>query len=240
MIKQILISCTILLCLSCEEEIVYTVETTHFSSDDFQECEYEQCPELILNYPIFSSPEQLDSIVNNTITEFLIERLIFQGQNISSVKGAVEIYLSNAQNAYPESSVSSVVHELQIDIEIGYSSNDILSLHCDSYEFAGGAHGIGAVRFWNYNPKTSRPLENEALFKDVAEFHAFAKAKFIQTHGSLKQFSFDDDNYNLPDNIGFDQEGIILFYNVYEIASYADGTLELRFSWVEIEDYLSF
>lgn len=229
-----------LLLSSCEKDIVYEFASTSIKSSDFELCAYDQCPDVFLEYVEFNTPKSLAKEVNRDVEALLIEQLTFEGQTASSVKEAIELYLSNSQNSYPEDSVFSEVHELQIAMDIVYTSNDVMTLQSDYYEFAGGAHGIGGVSYWNYNPKTGQKIENTGLFDDIEGFTAFAKAKFIQTHGPLDRFWFEDMVFTLPANIGFNQQGMTLFYNVYEIAPYAEGTFQLDLTWSEIEKYLSF
>lgn len=239
--KNVILSIFLFIVLaSCEEDIAYEFATTSISSLDFELCMHDHCPELALNYIEFNAPEALAKEVNKDVQKLIIEKLIFDGQSASSVKEAVEIYLSNSENSYPENSALSALHELQMDVEVRYMSNDILTLQSDYFEFSGGAHGRSGLHYWNYNPTTGKRLENKALFKDLEGFTAFAKAAFIKTHGSIEQFWFEDKVFILPASIGFSQEGMLLFYNVYEIASYADGTFQLTFTWEEIEDYLAF
>ena len=225
---------------SCEEDMIYEFATTSISSSDYEVCSYDQCPEVSLAYVEFNTPELLGKEVNKDIESLLMEQLIVEGQTASSIKEALELYLSNAQNSYPEGSVFSAAHELQIAIDVVYSSNDVLTLQNDYYEFAGGAHGVGGVSYWNYNPKTGQKWENAALFSDLEGFKAFAKEEFIKTYGSLDKFWFEDEVFTLPTNIGFTQEVLILFYNVYEIAPYSEGTFQLNLKRKDVEKYLSF
>jgi hypothetical protein len=50
---------------------------------------------------------------------------------------------------------------------------------------------------------------------------------------------FEKDSFYLPENIGFTKEGVKLLYNQYEVASYADGTIELTLPYNEVKKYLS-
>ncbi len=36
----------------------------------------------------------------------------------------------------------------------------------------------------------------------------------------------------------FNEKGLLLYYNTYEVASYADGPKELQFTFKELEPYL--
>ncbi len=236
----ILLLCLFILSISCEEDIVYEFAITNLSSSDYEVCAYDECPDVSLSYIEFNTPELLAKEVNKDIENLLINELTFEGQTASSVKEALELYLSNAQNSYPEDSVFSAVHELQIAIDVIYTSNDLLTLQNEYYEFAGGAHGMGGVSYWNYNSKTGKKLANEELFEDVKGFTAFAKAQFIKTHGTIDQFWFEDEVFALPANIGCTQDGLTLFYNVYEIAPYSEGTFELNLKWKDVKKYLSF
>ena len=49
---------------------------------------------------------------------------------------------------------------------------------------------------------------------------------------------FFGEPFHLPDNIGYSEEGLILLYNVYEIASYAQGYTEFRIPFSELNTYL--
>jgi hypothetical protein len=49
---------------------------------------------------------------------------------------------------------------------------------------------------------------------------------------------FEDDTFQLPQNLFYTDKGLLLFYNPYEVASYADGTKELLLPYNEVDDYL--
>jgi hypothetical protein len=52
-------------------------------------------------------------------------------------------------------------------------------------------------------------------------------------------YMFERDTFYLPQNIGFTQDGVKLLYNEYEVASYADGPVELLLPYKEVKKYLS-
>lgn len=49
----------------------------------------------------------------------------------------------------------------------------------------------------------------------------------------------EDDKFILPANIFVTKDGLLLFYNVYEIAPYSDGTKELLLTYDELKGYIS-
>lgn len=49
---------------------------------------------------------------------------------------------------------------------------------------------------------------------------------------------FEYEKFNLPQNIFYTDKGLLLYYNSYEAASYADGPKELLLPYVEVEEFL--
>jgi hypothetical protein len=84
------------------------------------------------------------------------------------------------------------------------------------------------------------------LFKDPGAFLEFAEASFRRQYSIPEDapinstgFMFEDNLFRLPRNIGFENEGIVLHYNPYEAASYADGALVLEFPMEQVGGFLS-
>lgn len=232
---------------SCEEAIVYDFKPITVKTEDFKECADEQCPALFLDYFELIAPKSLSQTVNITIRKQLIAQLVIDGQQPETVQQAAQVYLNNSQTAYPEDSIMSAQHELEMILTPTYTSNEVLSVQTNFYQFSGGAHGYGGVIFQNFNVKTGAEMTIPELFDDVEVFTAFAKAEFrkqqeIPEGASINStgFMFEDDLFTLPENIGFTEVGMVLYYNAYEVAVYADGAQEIIIPWETAESYLSF
>ena len=77
-------------------------------------------------------------------------------------------------------------------------------------------------------------------------FTAFAEKKFRSEQNIAKDqsinengFWFENDTFYLPESVGFTQDSLIFVYNQYDIASYADGPIELKIAMKEAEPFLS-
>jgi hypothetical protein len=145
---------------------------------------------------------------------------------------------------YPDEPVG---WEADIEGKVTYEDKNILTIQVSSYLFTGGAHGFSATRFLNFDKAKALELETLELFNDPLEFQSFAEGKFrdqekIPANGSINAtgFMFEDDEFYLPENIGFTQEGLQLFYEQYEVASYADGPIILTLKFKELEPYIKF
>ena len=104
----------------------------------------------------------------------------------------------------------------------------------------GGAHGHLNVSFLNFNAQTGNMLKNEDLFEDYLAFTKIAKTYFDEEIADKKDLYFEPDNFTLPENIGFNEEGVILLYNTYEIAPYSSGMTEIQIPWEELQTSLNY
>jgi hypothetical protein len=78
------------------------------------------------------------------------------------------------------------------------------------------------------------------LFSNLNAFQDIAKTYFFNEIADKKQNYFDPNNFTLPENIGFDDDGLILLYNTYEIAPYSSGLTEIHIPFDEIDSLLTF
>ena len=128
---------------------------------------------------------------------------------------------------------------------IDYRSDSLLNVKLNHYTFTGGAHGFEANRSLLFNLITGRTLTYNDVFKDVSAFTAFAETKFREKYNipqgesiNSKGLMFPDDSFVLPENIFYKEDGLLLYYHAYEIASYADQPKELFLPYDEINSFL--
>lgn len=127
----------------------------------------------------------------------------------------------------------------------GYQSDKVINLTIDYYSFTGGAHGNGGSLSYFVDPKTGKQIKKEDLFTDVKAFTQLAEQKFraqqkIPSGSNINEtgYWFDKDSFYLPKNIFYTDKGILLLYNQYEIAPYADGPIELTIPYNEAGKFL--
>ncbi|MNR19126.1 hypothetical protein D3C85_1358940 [compost metagenome] len=135
--------------------------------------------------------------------------------------------------------------EGKIKGNVEYESNQIINIKIDHYTFTGGAHGYQGYRSLLFNPKTGKIIFSDQLFKNEKEFKAFAEKAFRSKYKIPEKANinstglmFENDKFQLPQNIFYTEEGLLLYYNSYEAASYADGPKELLFPYDEVNKYL--
>ena len=143
----------------------------------------------------------------------------------------------NFQAQFPE---SPMVWEAQIDGELSYLSDAIISIAITNYQNTGGAHGNLVISFLNFDRNTGDIISNHNLFSNLNAFQDIARTYFFNEIADKKENYFDPNNFALPENIGFDDDGLILLYNTYEIAPYSSGLTEIHIPFDEIDSLLTF
>lgn len=176
-----------------------------------------------------------------------IEKIILQALNIGNpdtiTSKSIEESINNFNNEYQSFKINfpdTVAEwEAQIDGEIMFQSPEIISIAITSYNFTGGAHGSLNISLLNFNATTGNIIENKNLFKNIEEFKALAKTYFYNALED-KNTLFEATKFQLPENIAYSDEGLILLYNTYEIAPYSTGIIEFKMPYNAIESYLVF
>lgn len=128
---------------------------------------------------------------------------------------------------------------------IDYRSDSLLVIKLNHYTFTGGAHGYEGNRSLLFNINTGKSLSYNNIFKDVRAFTTYAETKFREKYNipagksiNSTGLMFPDDAFILPQNIFFKEDGLLLYYNAYEVASYAEQQKELFLPYEDIDSFL--
>lgn len=237
-----------LFAVSCNRETKIEIIGENLTENDLEICQNAKCPEITINYLNVLGAEAVSEKINTQIANFIISSLTLgedQTPKVKTIKEAAINFIEgfNADKAsFPDMAAD---YSAEISVSELYASPTHLCFEMWQYLYTGGAHGYSTTSFMNINPKTGNELTDEDLFKNKKEFTAFAEKKFreqqkIGNDQSLNDpgFWFEDDVFFLPETVGFTQDSLIFVYNQYDIASYADGQIELKMALKEAKPYL--
>ncbi|HKY62130.1 MAG TPA: RsiV family protein, partial [bacterium] len=98
----------------------------------------------------------------------------------------------------------------------------------------------------SYNPKDGRPYGLGDWLKPGYEEpiqalgeKAFRRARDLPAETDLNDAGFTFENgFRLNENFAAGPEGLIFYFNPYEVASYADGPTELLIPYSELKSWL--
>ncbi|MAW95829.1 MULTISPECIES: DUF3298 and DUF4163 domain-containing protein [unclassified Leeuwenhoekiella] len=247
--KVSLVLVLLIFLVACQnEEKPLTYDLKVIKAENLSLCDEGLCPEISIDKITMGGGAFADTI-NKAVEQHLINLLIIDPDEVNTITSLDEalknfvqnyrVYRNDFPEAIPEYEVSSTS-------SISFDNGKLLCLAFDDYTYYGGAHGYGSTHFINFDENTKEVLTTETLFKDLEGFKILAEKRFRSQYQLAPKedlgetgYFFTEDNFDLPQNIGFKNDQLILLYNPYEIASYAEGQLILRFDLAEVKDYLN-
>ncbi|AXB55670.1 DUF3298 and DUF4163 domain-containing protein [Flavobacterium fluviale] len=239
----------IFLCLiftSCKKELSFENET--FEEKSTIPCKNE-CPEITIEVPVAKNIKVISDSINKKVFS-VIKEIVFFGEDSTKVNDYQSLsksFIASYEEMREKFPNDTFGWEAKIIGNVEFQSDSILNLKVDHYTFTGGAHGYQGYRSLLFNAKTGKAILNNQLFKNEKDFKAFAEKAFrakykipAEANINATGLMFENDKFQLPQNIFYTSEGLLLYYNSYEAASYADGPKEILFSYNEVNKYLNF
>lgn len=175
----------------------------------------------------------------NTVVMFALQVGDDNSKATKTIEESINIFNEEYKAFNKDFPDSTLPWEAQIDGEILFESSKIISVAITSYVNTGGAHGNTNITFLNFDAETGKRLKNTDLLKDVEGFNNIAKS-YLKDALKEEDILFDLDSFQLPENIGYTMEGLVLLYNTYEIASYATGIIEFTIPFEKANSFLVF
>lgn len=220
---------------SCKEEA-----SISFSD---KELTIKEDAEISIIYPEATGDKQITAKINNAVENYISSTLLFSEEESKNapLQKAITTFTENYskfKTDFPESNQKWIA---SIEGEIVYQSPEIITISVNSYLDTGGAHGNDVITFLNFNAKTGETLGNSDILDLNDSLNILAeqyfKSEVITPENTMSDYFFGE-HFHLPANIGFSEEGVIFLYNVYEIASYAQGYTEFVIPFDEIDPFL--
>jgi hypothetical protein len=207
----------------------------------------ENCPQITVKIPIAKNVPVVADSINKKVFSVLKEIIYFGDKPYISTNynGLLTSFIDSYEKLQKEFPKDTFGWEGKIEGSIKYQSDSILNIEIKHYTFTGGAHGYEGLRSLLFDPNTGKYISSNQLFKNKNIFMAFAEKKFrakykIPENSSINAtgLMFEDEKFYLPQNIFYTDKGLLLYYNSYEAASYADGPKELLLPYKEVNDFL--
>ena len=200
-----------------------------------------------INVPDASGIPVAGDSINNKIFR-TVRSIVYFGEKPTDATSYQELMTSFIES-YDELAKKfpkdAMAWEAKIKGTVDYKTDSIVGIKLNNYMFTGGAHGYAGDRSLLFNAKTGRSLEYSDIFKDEKAFTAFAEKKFrakykIPAGKSINStgLMFEENKFVLPQNIFFKENGLLLYYNAYEVAAYAEQQKEVLIPYSEADAFL--
>jgi hypothetical protein len=209
-------------------------------------------PECTVEYsllvPFAEKKEIKDSVWSDILLRYFEKT---SGADASAVmKETADEILNNYQlQEYDTTNISSSYYELLWSVDksmkVVCNSDELLSLEFSAYQFAGGAHGMYGSVFSSIDMKTGKQIRLyeviDTLQKSKIAKILTQKVRYnydIKASDSLSDANFFTESIVPGNNFYLTKKGIGFFYNPYEVACYALGTVNVFVPFNEIKEFM--
>lgn len=232
----------ILLLIGCNNDNNLTFDTTTIQDEICA-----SCPKVAIQLPNAIDQTKFAKTINIALREEVISLLQYDdADEVSTIQSAITSFKNGYLELQKLYNDESTPWEATITGRVTFEDDNFLTIALDTYIFTGGAHGYTSKQFLNFDKQHALELENNELFENEEDFRSFVETQFRKKEKipqdkpiNATGFMFENDSFHLPENMGFDTEGLVLIYNPYEVASYADGTIEMTVSHSQVKQFLS-
>lgn len=248
--KYLWVPLAFLLLISCQDQekkktpkLTFEKETLVRTLGENCEAEVYDCTVISLEVIKASGPEPVSGKINNALRHHAITLLSpEEDPEIATLEELAEQFIADYKRAASDFS-QEPPWEAYLNASIYKKEQNLLSVGISTEIFSGGAHGYKSLTFLNFDLESGEILHWKDIFKP--EFKSFAERKFrseqkIPENTSINSTGlwFENDRFQLPDNIGFTEEEVILIYNAYEIAPYAAGDFYMEIPLEEVRPFM--
>jgi len=231
-------------CKKEEQELEFEVLSIEQVSAENCIPEEENCTFISFQIPWALDSEIRSKKINRKIEEHIIQLIDYQDENtFNSLEDLAEKFIADYEDSSKEFPEYDIPWEASVVGRISHRSPDLISIEFDLALFTGGAHGYTSVSYLNFNSKTGDQLWAKDIFE--GEFKSYAEKLFRQKNDIPEDqpinstgLFFENNSFQLPQNIGFSKNKVILRYNAYEVASYAEGGIQLEIPMKEVEEFI--
>ena len=200
-----------------------------------------------INIPEAEGKTEAAKQINKTLTHFVNTAL-----NIDAVfapKASTKESIEDFKKAYKDfkTQIGKTLYtnlppwEVLIDGEIIYKNATLASIAMNSSINTGGAHSNLVFKFYNFDIKSGQELETKDLINNVPAFTELAQKyynKELLSASNDRIEAFESDTFALPENLGFSEDGVIIFYDTFNSSS--NNVIEFTIPYTVANNYLNF
>lgn len=164
----------------------------------------------------------------------------------SDLQAAARLFAADYRELTKELGPIGGCWELTVKSDTVYTSPRTITVRLDSYAYTGGAHPNSYTAFYNFDRQTGRNLSIRDLVSDTTALlplveKAFRQKQDIRPEQDLEAegYFLEDGRFFLPENVGISRDGLVFYYNPYEIGAYALGPIDVLVPYAQLEDILT-
>lgn len=199
-----------------------------------------------ISYPILKiKKEYLDNTdYDKNIIENINEKISSDILDFANrIKEESKQYKKQYEDVYSKLDKDYVKYQYEAysNYAVPYNRNNYLSIPIKTYEFTGGAHGMTYLKSYNYDLSSGKEILFKDLFKEGVDYKKIVDEFIISQISKNPNIYFEGTEgfKGISENQNFyiDDEGVVIYFQLYDIAPYYVGIPEFKMTWNEYRKY---
>lgn len=205
-----------------------------------------------------------NKVLKDSLNAFIISACFGEKHLNENIQDIAELYAQNYFDEYrqdlepmfledqknkdnEESIVPWYSYYKGIESQVKFYKNNLLVYRIDFNEYTGGAHGMYASSFINFDLNDMHQITLDEIF--IGEYQDILSDllwnQLMVDHKAKTRTELEDRGYGstgdlIPtENFFLNNEGITFYYNVYEFTPYVMGPVEITLPYIAMEHILS-
>jgi hypothetical protein len=197
---------------------------------------------------INEGPENVKSAVNKSMEEYIAHELngfLSDEKSQTNTDVLIRELFDEYKNLARDMEDFHQTWEIKISTKVLYQDDHVISIQGSNENYMGGAHGNHWKNILNFDTKTGKNLSQKDIITNQPEFLKVAESWFRKTReipagADLEKegYLFTNNQFKLPENIGFTENGLLLVYNPYEAGPYSMGEIKYTIPINEVKDFI--
>ena len=196
-------------------------------------CIDKNCVKIEVNYPIFKNQKLLNQRIESIIIKEF-EEFIPLPNNANTISDCMKLFIKSYSVFKIQFPESKTPWFLEINVKTTYNNSGWLSFASGSKSYTGGVRINESLKYINTDT-LGRIIDIEKKIGDFNELSRRAEIIFRKqndlapdSHLSVTGYTFENNKFHLPKNIGINDTDILLYYNNYEIGDNAQGAMLIK------------
>lgn len=232
--------------LESSEDFAPVLMETNEYADREEGCKAEDCTYIKLQMPVLSGGndvaiENINSFINAQYHELVKSRLAEPLGN-ASLETMCASFIEGYELFMLEFPDSEQKWYLELDGRKSLVQDDYFTLILNQNEYLGGAHSAELVLLNSFDMLKGDLIDivdryGRKRLTEIAERY-FREENKLTSDQDLNDagFMFENGKFVLPENMGLTPGGILMVYNTYEVASFAQGRTVFVISYSELDE----
>ena len=192
-------------------------------------CSGDECPLVNIETAHFADAPKLDALIENRLLKMTVD--------------SPDAKLAPSLNAYREQFLRTADsrNSTYLQAKVREQHDGLVIVELSSYLDTGGAHGMPGRGFINYSTKQQKEVTLQDMLLPGQEQAFWGAAKVAHNNWLISSHFGNDPEYvkNWPfqttPNVALLKDNVVLKYDVYSIAPYSEGHVELKIPYSRLK-----